>query len=645
MHVARLLLLVLLAIPAGAPATPLPDQVILGPDAPTYQPLNSGQLSVLRDPRGTLALADVRAADAAGQFTILPRNLGAGYTRDVYWLRFHAWRDARDDRRWWWLEMLPPFLDDVQLYIVHPDGTVESKRAGDRRPRASRDLDHRAILFRLDLPPGANTAYLRISTTSAMVAVINVWRSQELMQSSFTQYLLYGLYIGLVLAIFILIAINWLLLRDRLFLLYLAYIGAQILYGLASSGLAGQYLFPDTPRIPDVLVGLSLALTALFGLAFFSRILDVPGGSRWLPWLYRLTALAAVVTAVGALADYYVVVIPWLQALILLTVAATLPLAALRVLHGTPTQRLAGLAFFAYGVLVLASSATFIGLLPTTRASMFSAQAGNLAHLFLLHAAMAMRSRTSAAEREQLERQAAAARIAAEQERRRSDEHDQLLAMITHEIRTPIAVIDAAAQSLHLVDDKAPAERTTRYERIQRSVRRLNLLLELALNRVRPADTHGEPARACDLIELGHDVVGQFEPQHDQQLNVWMAVDAAPVHGRADLLRFVFLNLLDNACKYSPPGSMVNIEVTAMERDGRAGYAWTISDEGPGIAAGERERIFDKFYRGNEGTATAGLGLGLYISSRIVGQVGGNLRCIEPLPGQGARFECWLPAA
>lgn len=634
-----LLLLSLAALPGHATPRSLP--VVIDDNAGEIN-LNQGQLSVLRDPDGSLSLAAVRAADAAGRFAPLPGSLGAGYTREVYWLKFDI-RRGHDEINWW-LEILPPFLDDVQFHLVRPDGHVVSKQGGDRHPRAQRDSDARTLLFRLEAAPGDNTAYLRVATTSSMIVVATVWRGNVLMTSSNQQYLLYGLYLGLVAAVLIFVTITWLLLRETLYLLYLGYLASILVYTGAASGLAGQFLWPEHPAITDVLVGVGVGLSIASGLAFFYRMLDLGEGPRYLQAIFIGTILIGTATAAAAISGHYGSVITLAQTAILVVAVSSIPVVWGRLRQGSPTQQLAALAFFAYSALALVSALTFTGFIPSNRYTMFSSQAGNLAHLFLLHAAIMQRTRASEQEQQRLTKQAERALLDTERERLRRDEQDQLLSMITHEIRTPIAVIDAATQSLRLLDVEPPPERQTRYDRISRSVRRLGMLLELALNRVRPGNS-GEHDRHCDLIEMSCDVVGQLEPQGNQQINVWMALETAPTRGNPDLLRFVLINLLDNACKYSPAHSLVDIEVFAATRDGRDGYCWVVSDRGPGVAPAERTAIFEKYYRGGEESATAGLGLGLYIARSIVVQSGGTLACIDPVGGVGARFECWLPAA
>jgi signal transduction histidine kinase len=101
----------------------------------------------------------------------------------------------------------------------------------------------------------------------------------------------------------------------------------------------------------------------------------------------------------------------------------------------------------------------------------------------------------------------------------------------------------------------------------------------------------------------------------------------------------VLSNLLDNAVKFTPEGGQIAVELTETS----VGMArLTVTDQGPGIKAEDRDRIFERFYQAHGGQYAAGMGLGLYISRQIVEQHGGSIRVEEPEHG-GARFVVVLP--
>ena len=105
------------------------------------------------------------------------------------------------------------------------------------------------------------------------------------------------------------------------------------------------------------------------------------------------------------------------------------------------------------------------------------------------------------------------------------------------------------------------------------------------------------------------------------------------------MLRFALLNLFDNACKYSPPGTPVRVQIEAAA----GGVTWRVADDGPGIPPGMDEKIFEKYVRLGASGNQAGLGLGLYLARHIVERHGGTLQ-VETGRAKGACFVCCLPA-
>jgi two-component system sensor histidine kinase VicK len=107
-------------------------------------------------------------------------------------------------------------------------------------------------------------------------------------------------------------------------------------------------------------------------------------------------------------------------------------------------------------------------------------------------------------------------------------------------------------------------------------------------------------------------------------------------------VRQVLVNLLDNAIKYSPGGGAITVSLAPRGDDVRV----SVTDEGLGVPPGERERIFEKFYRLDPGLTrgVGGTGLGLYISRQYIDQMQGRL-WMEPAPGRGSTFHVELPVA
>jgi two-component system phosphate regulon sensor histidine kinase PhoR len=230
-------------------------------------------------------------------------------------------------------------------------------------------------------------------------------------------------------------------------------------------------------------------------------------------------------------------------------------------------------------------------------------------------------------------------------ETRLEEEKNDLVATISHELRTPItAVYGAATTLLHREAALDERQRRQLLEVIEAEGRRLahiteEVLLTSQLDREDLRITH-EAVNVADVVRTTVEAMGTRLPDAAPiELNIRTQVGAAS--GDPNRIQQVVLNLLDNAIKY---GGADGVAVHVDAENGAIRIA--VSDKGPGIELAEQERIFEKFYRADPqlAQAPAGTGLGLYISRELVERMGGSLRLISD-PGEGATFTVSLPAA
>ena len=145
-----------------------------------------------------------------------------------------------------------------------------------------------------------------------------------------------------------------------------------------------------------------------------------------------------------------------------------------------------------------------------------------------------------------------------------------------------------------------------------------------------------------DLADLGRRAAGLLRVKAlDRQILIVPPAEEAraPATGEFRRVLQILVNLVGNAIRYSPEGSMVRIVTEQARGEARI----MVIDKGPGIAVADRERIFEKFERLGRDDA-GGSGLGLYISRRLARAMGGDID-IGGAPGEGARFILTLPAA
>ena len=246
-----------------------------------------------------------------------------------------------------------------------------------------------------------------------------------------------------------------------------------------------------------------------------------------------------------------------------------------------------------------------------------------------------------ALERVRMAEQAQHEQVEAEAERLRT----ALLSSLSHDMRTPLGAITGAASSL-LEDAGGLAEPQRRdlLRAILDESQRMNRLIGNLLDMIRVETGALEVQRDWQPLEeiVGVALIRLEERLKDHPVEVKLPPDLPLLEVDGLLIEQVFVNLLENAVKYTPAGTA--IEISAAVRDGSV-ETW-VADRGPGLPPGEEEKVFDKFYRapvGVSGAASGGVGLGLTICRGIVTAHGGRIWA-ENRPGGGAVFRFTLPA-
>ena len=224
----------------------------------------------------------------------------------------------------------------------------------------------------------------------------------------------------------------------------------------------------------------------------------------------------------------------------------------------------------------------------------------------------------------------------------------ELIALVTHELRTPLAVVRAYADLL--AEEPALAGRVSRdlerrrtraawHEATLEQIERLDRLVDSILASVRVVPEDAASVSPVDVERAVEEVIASLTPllgHHDVTVH-----GTARLHALADppRLRQIVEHLVENAVKYAPAGTTITVDWGLHEGTVQLG----VSDEGPGIPDEWRERIFEPYARRDTHTAR-GSGIGLYAAKRLGESMGAHLWC-EPARPHGARFVVALPAA
>lgn len=242
--------------------------------------------------------------------------------------------------------------------------------------------------------------------------------------------------------------------------------------------------------------------------------------------------------------------------------------------------------------------------------------------------------------RARLAEQAEALEVALAREREAAAVQRDFVAMASHEFRTPLTVIDGQAQRiLKRRDAITPDELAERAGKVRAAAQRLTRAIDGFFRLARSPE--GRPPFEPAPLDLPALVAEACQAVAEEGRPVELRLGGLPgtVDGDAALVRQALDNLLDNAVKYSPPGSPVAVE-------GRAEPGWavlSVADRGVGLPGRDRDRLFDRYHRGDNVGEVPGTGVGLHAVRVLAGLHGGRVEAADR-EGGGAVFTLRLPA-
>ncbi len=624
---------------------------------------------VLEDPTGLLTIEDVRAARMAGQFkspVIGGSDLNFGYTASAYWLRIPLRRsDAAPSN--WLLEI--PYTKLTELEFHAPQG--QAVLTGKALPLSSRPIFHRFFAFPVELTNTDQFFYVRATSSYALTLPLVAW--QPLVFEGFQQrvLILQALYTGGLLSLLLYNLLLFASLRDTRFLLYSLY---AFFFGLgiaASNGYGRLFIWPEWAAFDEVAQGAMLSIAALFATQFARLFLQTKLRTPRMDAVLGLSNGLFLVTGIGLLAcvSWAAPVRPLYQLLMLNSIV----MGSLIFVSGWKALRSGdrGARFFvlAWTLLwlgvVLAAMRSF-GWLPTNALTSYILQISSAFEMLLLSLALAdmihaERLRREQSQQEVLEAQRQLVEVfktsgekleravqeRTEQLRASLDQQNEMLnqyvrfgSLISHEFRNPLAIINGQLSVIRKEHQMGVDRLDQRVSAIGSASKRLASLFEkwLQSDQLKGNLQTISPG----LIKLKEWLQNTVEANAYLLFNhpvVWHWTNGAPdLWADESLLEIAVVNLLENACKYSPAGSPIEIET--RQQAGFVGIA--ILDHGCGIAAEHQVRIFDEFFRVAPQSNVTGVGLGLAIVSRIAQAHGGYVE-VTSEPDQGSSFCVWLP--
>ncbi len=222
----------------------------------------------------------------------------------------------------------------------------------------------------------------------------------------------------------------------------------------------------------------------------------------------------------------------------------------------------------------------------------------------------------------------------------------ELVANVSHDLRSPLASIQGYLETVHIKDGSLPPDERQRYvETALKNARRLNHLVSNLFDLSKLESNQIEPTlEPFSVAELVQDITMQYRTTAEEKdIRLQAAIPERQVRAKADigLVERVLSNLIDNAIHYTPPGGEVCVRLTDTDDDT---LQIRVEDSGPGIPEDDLPHIFERFYRVDKSRdrSKGGAGLGLAIAHKIVELHGSTLQ-VESTVGEGTVFHFTLP--
>jgi signal transduction histidine kinase len=623
------------------------------------------EVAISIDPSDSLSIDDVSTASFEKNFKRSKSNLTFGYLKSTIWLKLKT--KTRSLKTNWYLEIPAPFLEYVDFYQWNNQHWHHSE-SGYYRAHNVREISHTGHVTQLIFGEDSlNTIYIRIAGRSPKTFPLRVVEQQKFNELVRFEDIGYGLFFGILIAMFFFNLFIFLTLKQINYLLYICTVVCTFLIFASASGYGGKFLWPNSPTMNFYAGRMTLGAMGIFLSIFTMRFLEVKKYSRVMYYLLLslipLAVIANILTATNTVSSAG-------NNLISICTVMYMATGIVCSIKGNKTAYyfIAAWAIYLIGglMLTLRNSGVFDFSFWTTH----FVEIGAVMETTIIGFALGDRYRRYKQEKE--EAQALALKIQMEatvkleekvaertielsnayEELRstletnklqtkiienKNAELDAFFYRISHDLRGPISSL-LGLSILAKMDVKDEQARDY-IEKQHYQVERLNHIITGLINLTKLSHTELQKQQ-IDFERLTSDCIASFQAlENFGRIEFFKEIeDNVAFFSEWTLLNAILQNLIENGIKYARRQSaFIKINIRYESKF----MIMTVQDNGQGIPPAYQARIFEMFYRATQDAN--GTGLGLYILKRSVDRLQGTVDVVSEL-GVGSTFTVKIPS-
>ena len=629
------------------------------------------ELETLKDATGALDLQEIMSPEMQARFTkntsIQNGALNFGFTDATYWIKLTVSRapTAADD---WILEIPYLNLDAVTFYAPgRPPVQVGTIFSADKKP-----IFYPLYALPIHLTEAPQTFYLKVKSDYAITVPITLWSRTAFSREYSDTLMIQALYFGGLLSLALYNFLLFLSLKDRSYLYYTFFALTMGMATFAGNGYGRLYFWPDAAAWDSVsqatLYSLAGALSLWFMRSFLRTVETLPRLNRYI----NSFALAYLLTSGLLVLSIKLGFSPTILFQVFL--AITLPTSIITVLASVLVYRQGNRSalyfLFAYSTLwsgALIGALRAFDLVPSNGLTLYALQIASCLEMLLLSFTLAHRVHTERERRIVAQEAAIQARnellvMAKENETileikviERTEKLQQIVlsergirqqyarfgAMIAHEFRNPLGIIETQSTLMQRENQLGINKINDRTETIRGATHRLATLFDQWLKSDQLQQTISEVhAAPIELYDFMNVLVRTARGYHHDRRIEMETIPKITLNGDSALLEIALLNLIDNACKYSPENEPIGISY--RQRGTQIGIA--VWDKGPGIPPEQYAEVFKPYVRTGDTLNRPGFGLGLAFVAHIAELHYGEIEISSQI-NRGSQFCIWLPVS